>query len=223
MRETNRFHSEVLDMTRLFVDQREIDIPQPAVSSLHTILKHVEEAHLQPNSVIRQIQIDGQPLLSENLENDPDCALGGAGADRRIDVVTGTLAEVAQESIAEAMDYLGRVETATPSLALGFRVTPGAETLEHLKQLYEGLYWLNILMDRLSVSFNISLEQLAVHESTAREHHQNMIAILKELISAHERKDNVLVADMLEYEIPPLVPKCRDVFTAMLGRISTGP
>jgi len=209
-------------MTRIFIDQCEIDIPPPAVSSLHSILKHVEEAHLKPNSVIRQIHIDGQPFVSQDLDNNPASALGGADENRRIEIVTGTLSEVAHESIAEAIDYLGRVETATPSLALGFRVSPGTETLEHLKQLYEGLYWLNILMDRLSVSFSISLDDLVLRGMTAREHHQKMITILKELISAHERKDNILVADMLEYEILPLVPICRDVFDAILERTSRG-
>src|SRR4029453_18644535 len=115
--------------------------------------------------------------------------------------------------------YLGRVETISPDLASTFRAAPGPHAFEQLKQFYDGFYWLNLLLDRLQTTFQLTLESVEVEGVSVRNHHLNLVSILKELIGAQERQDFVLLADLLEYEIQPLIPLWRDVFAALGRRI----
>jgi hypothetical protein len=103
---------------------------------------------------------------------------------------------------------------------MGFQMTPGPESFESLRQLYEGFYWLNLLLDKLAASFEIDLSDVLIQETPAREHHQKFITILKQLIDSHERGDLILISDILEYEILPLVPIWKEMFGIILKKVS---
>lgn len=203
-------------MTRLYINKQEVASLPPDLNSLEQVLELVETAHLSPNVVIRQIQIDGLPLIQEEQAASLSEPIH---LREKIEIFTSTLQEVALDSIREAMTYLGRVEAAIPSLASGFRNRAGAEDFENLKQFYEGFYWVNLLVDRLERSFQVPLETLSVCGIGAREHHVKLASILREVIAAHEQKDFGLVADLLEYEISTLIPGCKELFQAVRSRI----
>jgi hypothetical protein len=205
-------------MTKFYVNEREI-APPLDVSSLDKVLKQIEEDHLPPNSVVRKIQIDGIPLMSDDIPVNSSGLLQSLQVQEKVEIYTGTLAEIARDSISEALDYLDRIEAATPSLASGFQTYPGPESFEGLRQLYEGLYWLNLLMDKLETGLKISLQNILINNVPAREHHQKFIAVLKQMIDSQEKGDFILIADLLVYEILPLVPIWREMFTVILKKV----
>ena len=207
-------------MTRFFVNEREIPPPLD-VTSLDRILKYVEDGHLPPNSIIRQIHVDGFPLIPDTSPEDPPQLIEHIENREKVEIFTGTLPEIAHDSIADAIAYLQRIETVIPSLAAGFQISPGPEAFERLRELYEGFYWLNLLMDKLETGFHITSEDVVVRDVPAREYHRRFISILKQLIDSQERGDLVLVSDLLEYEILPLMPIWKEMFSIIAGKLST--
>jgi hypothetical protein len=206
-------------MTRLYINDKEI-APPLDVSSLNQILRYIESTHLPANSVVRKIQIDGLPLMPENLSNGQSKLLDQIDTRDKIEIFTGTVAEIAQDSVAEALAYLDRIETATPSLIISFQTTPGHEAYESLRQLYEGFYWLNLLLDKLKANFLIKLDDILIQEIPAHEHHRKFVSILKQLIDSQQKGDFVMIADLLEYEILPLMPVWREMFGMILKKMS---
>jgi hypothetical protein len=204
-------------MTRYFVNEREI-APPMEISSLDQMLKHVEGCHLPPNSVIRQIHIDGQPLLSDAF---PDAGEILRQIEHRetVEIFTGTVLEIARDSIAQAVAYLDRIEAVTPSLVTSFQTFPGPEAFENLRQLLEGFYWINLLLEKLSANFQISMEELEVQGICVKEHLEKFISILKQLIDAQERGDFVLISDLLEYEVIAVLPAWKDIFGRILQKV----
>jgi hypothetical protein len=207
-------------MARLFVNEQEIP-PPPELSSLDQIVRHVEQGHLPPDSIIRQITIDGLPLVSDDLQQDPGELLEGIDKKDRIDIVTGTIRDVAADSIREAHSYLDRLTLLTPDLATSFLATPGPEAFESLRQLYEGFYWLNLLLDRLESTFKITLDGVTVEGVPARAHHRKFVEVLKQLVDSQERQDFILIADLLEYEILPQVPVWRKMFEIVASSLGS--
>jgi len=204
-------------MTRYFLDSQEIAVPFD-LSSIAQILKHVEEYHLPPNRVVRRVQIDGLPLMPGS---DDKCELLHASEKRdSVEMFTETVKGIAHDSIDEAFEYLDRVEAAIPSLSMSFQSCPGPEAFENLRQLYEGLYWLNLLLDKLKANFQIRIDDALVQGVPAPEHHRKFISVLKQLIESQERKDFVLIADLLQYEICPLVPVWREMFGIVSEKVN---
>src|SRR5262245_23601532 len=207
-------------MPRLYVDQQEVSLPAAGFTSLEEILKLVEETHLPPNTLIREIQVDGLPLSSEQFQSSPSTVLERIAERDRIEIFTANVWEIATDSIREAIEYLVRIETVTPALATSFRAHPGPERFENLRQLYEGFYWLNLLLDRLQVTFQFNLDEVQLAGKTARGHHVDLMTILKELIASQERGDFILMADLMEYEILPLIPVWKGLFAALGQKVT---
>jgi hypothetical protein len=203
-------------MTRYFINEREI-APPLNISSLDQILKHVEDIHLPPNSVIRQINIDGHPLVADSFPNPGDILRQMENRDK-VEIFTGTISEIAHDSLVEALAYLDRIESVTPSLASSFQIYPGPESFENLRQLLDGFYWMSLLLDRVATNFQIELKDCLVQGISVREHLEKFIDILKQLIDSQQRGDFVLIADLLEYEVIPMVPIWKDIFSLLLQK-----
>jgi hypothetical protein len=174
-------------MTRLYVDKQEVAAIPQDLNSLDQVIRLVERDHINGDAIIRQIQIDGRPLIPDgNAHFLPDCI-----ADKeKIEISTGTLQEVAD-----------------------------ASTFENLKQFYEGFYWINVLIDRLAQTFHVPLDAGQAGGALAGAHHAKLTSALKALIEAHEKMDFGLMADLLEYEITPLILGSKEIFIAIRDRI----
>jgi hypothetical protein len=205
-------------MTRLFVDDCEVASPFD-MASLQELLKHVEIVHLGPESVVRQIRINGLPLSIPASEERPEHFFQIEKHDT-IEIFTGTINQIAQDSVADALQYLDRVEAATPYLITSFQTAPGPESFEGLKQLYQGLYWLTVLLARLKTKFQLNLDESFIQGMQVSEHQQKFISVLKTLIEAQERRDFVLISDLLEYEILALVPVWREMFGILSEKVN---
>ncbi len=207
-------------MTRIFLDTREIASPVE-LSSLEEILKYVEDKHLAPDCVIRQIRLDGLSLDANSLRLGFPESVREISHREKVEITTGTVKEIAFDSIAEALAYLDRVETLIPSLAEGFQVSPGPEAYEKLRQLYEGFYWLNLLLEKLRARFGVDFEAGRIKNATVREHLEKFAAVLRQLIESQEKGDFVLLSDLLQYEICPLIPVWKGMFGILSERVES--
>ena len=206
-------------MTRVFIDDREIEPPND-VSSMGRIIKYVDEAHLAENAAVRQIRVNGQPLRLNDLPGAGEHATTGAGeTPDKVEIYTGDIAEIARGSISEALRYLDRIESLTPSLAKSCRVNPSLDAIENLRRLYEGFYWLDLLIDRLKTDFPVHLGEALIRSSSKPEYRQKLIATLKRLRQSQETGDLIQVSALLEGEILPLVPLWREMFTAVAQKV----
>ena len=207
-------------MTRIIVDAKEVPSLPPGLTTLADVLKHVEQNYLGPRSVVRRVRVDGAPLVIDELASGASSGMARITFRESVEITTGTLTEVAGESIAEAIAYLRRIEPAITDLAAGFRDMPGPAEFDNLRQLYEGFYWLNLLLDRLQTSFGVDLGP-AASSASVQESHRHFAGILKRLVGAQEGEDYSQIAGILESEILPLVPIWRSLFENAGRRVRT--
>lgn len=204
-------------MPRFYINEKEITSP-PGMTTFNQILAYIDEEVLPPNSIVRMVRIDGTPLLNENLSRDSIDINSQISSSEKVEIVTGTEKEIICDSISETLEYLDRVEEGIPPLALQFQSDPGRGAFEGLRQLYEGLYWLNLLLDNLSSKFEIIFDDRLIQELPGKEHKRKYISILKQLQDAQERGDMVLISDLLEFEIAPMVPVWKEMFQIISER-----
>ena len=204
-------------MTRYFVNGSEVDI-SGNFSSFDQMLKHIEDRHLEPAAIIREILVDGRPFTPGSI-NDDDVSLNPAGDWGKIEIFTGTLADIATESIAGAQDYLIKIEKLAPALAVKFQDFPESEDFGNLGSLCEGFYYLSILLDKLASGYQLKLEEIIARGVSAREHLLKFAEIVKQLNEAQEKQEYLLIADTIEYEIIPVVPVWKDIFEVVSQKI----
>jgi hypothetical protein len=188
-------------MTRCFYDSEDNSFLFHA-SSVNQILKHVEALHLTPDTVARRIQLGRLPQSP-------------------VAIPPGALRELSLDSITGALECLDQVEAAIPSLAKDFLDTPGLEAFQNLLQLYEGLYWITALVDKLSACFHMRLEGTFFRGVAVPEHQRTLVSILKRLMESQERKNFIQIPDLLQDEIAALVPVWREMFGLIWKRVNT--
>ena len=205
-------------MTRYYVNGREIEIPQ-GFSTFDQLLKHVEDKCLESTDIIRTINIDGRSYTTQSLaDNNEDFDL--TSDLEKVEIVTGTLAEIAGESLAGAREYLVKIENAAPALALKFQDFPESEDFNNLGSLCEGFYFLSILLDKLAGGYQLSLGEILVRGVSVHEHLLKFADIVKQLNEAQEKQEYLLIADTIEYEILPVVPVWKDIFEVVSQRVA---
>lgn len=204
-------------MTRFYFNEREI-YPSPGMISLDKILSHIDEEELPPNSVVRMISIDGNPLLNEDLTEISEDINQQIFNGEKVEIISGTVDEIIHDSLSEAFEYLERLREGIPRLALNFQTDPGRESFEYLSQLYEGFYWLNLLLNKLTAKFNADFNCIQINELSIKEHQRIYITILKQLLDAQKKRDMVLISDLLENEIAPMVPVWKEMFQVISRR-----
>ncbi len=200
-------------MTRLFVDAREVPCPPSGLSTLADVLRHVEQNHLPRDCVVRQVSVDGAPLGVDELEQ------GVLQMRECVEVFTGRLGEVAAEAVDEAVSYLERIGAAVPQLAANLEEMPGSAERDSLKQLYEGLFWLALLADRLCAAFHIDLGGLFIAGEAAAAHHRRFASVLRHLVAAQEHGDYGAIAATLKSDILREVPIWRGMFLEIGSRV----
>ena len=204
-------------MTQYYVNGSEVEASADFMS-FDQMLKTIEDRHLESDSVIREIHVDGQPLtMDRNV--DEDCTFGRMENWEKIEIFTATLLDVARESVAGARDYLSRIEKAVPPLALKFQDIPAPEDFTGLCSLCEGFLFLNLLLDKLATGYHINFDQITVRDRTVREHLVRFAGVVKQLTEAQEGRDCNLITDTLEYEILPVVPVWKEIFTVILEKV----
>jgi hypothetical protein len=203
-------------MTRIYLDSREISPIPPGLNSLEGVLELVEATHLPADTAIRDVRVDGTHIVR-----------GGGGTEfpgdicRRetIEIFTSTLRDVAIDSISEAVAYLDRAEAATPLIASGLRGQDDPEAFVELRQFCEGMHFVNVLLSRLEKSFQIPLQEVRTSDGNAGQFCIKLATRLKEAIEAHEQNDFHRLADLLKYDIGPLIPACKEIFASIHARI----
>ena len=204
-------------MTRYYVNGRELEISSE-FSSFDQMLKYIEDQCLATTAIIREVHVDGSPLAPEAIRYD-DGSFDRTGGWEKIEIFTGTLAEIAVDSIAGAQDYLIKIENAAPALAVKFQDFPETKDFGNLGSLCEGFYFLSILLDKLASGYQLKLSEIIVREVPVGEHLQKFAEIVKQLNDAQEKQEYLLIADTIEYEILPIVPVWREIFEAVSQKI----
>lgn len=206
-------------MTRYYVNGGEIEIDSD-FSSFDQILKYIEDRHLEPASIIREVHVDGRPLAPEAIRDDDGSFDRAGGGWEKIEIFTGTLADIAAESITGAQDYLLQIETGAPELAAKFQDFPESADFSNLGSLCEGFYFLCILLDKLATGYQLKLSEIIVRGIPIQEHLQKFVEVVKQLNEAQEKQEYLLIADTIEYEILPIVPVWKEIFEAVSQKIN---
>jgi hypothetical protein len=204
-------------MTRYYVNDKEVDVSSD-FSSFDQMLKYIEDRILESAAIIREVHVDGHQLAPESIRED-DGSFDRTGGWEKIEIFTGTLSEIAAESISGAQDYLLKVANAAPALAVKFQDFPESEDFNNLGSLCEGFYFLSILLDKLASGYQLKISEIIVNDIPISDHLQKFANIVKQLNDAQEKQEYLLIADTIEYEILPNVPVWKEIFKTVSGKI----
>lgn len=173
------------------------------VATVEKIFQAMFEEIGNSEMVISHINVDGVDVYNE-LDK---YILNNIGAIQNIDVVLIHANQLIREILASTDDYLRRLIAGIHSLGAELYQGPSRQTWETFERLLEGMAWLydssTALMPYGDI-FTVFQRDLS---------HQ-----IKELQNALERSDLTLLADLITYEIMPLMERYLQMVTEIQSK-----
>ncbi|HAV43207.1 TPA: hypothetical protein DCX15_04255 [bacterium] len=93
------------------------------------------------------------------------------------------------------------------------------EAMEQFQKTIDELQSMIHLLQEIRIFFDLDYRVIKVKEETIEERCQELDELLSEIITAFENEDIVMLADLLEYELSPLLSRWGEVITAVIAEV----
>jgi hypothetical protein len=182
----------------LYLDDKIVDPEYFDDGTLEDAVRHVQEEHCADDQLVIALACNGSRLDSETMEAAlakpiPEC--------EKLEIFTGTRAHLVTEAMNHCFDSLEQTERATEDIADRL---DGENPADALRELGECMS----IWGKIHEALAKSIEMLAINPETftiGETPFMDALAKPKEVLlqvkEALEQKDNVLLADVLRYEL----------------------
>ena len=136
---------------------------------------------------------------TEVYENHEEYLTVNVDRIEKLEVIVKTEKEFLNDILLSTEDYFKRAKPELASLPDGFYANPTAETRSSFGLLLEGLQWLDEMLSVIDKS-----NERPADWDTCMELSQSMKAEIVNLSEAVDNSDNILIADIIQYEFIPI-------------------
>lgn len=202
-------------MIEVLFNSRKMDWDLKDILELPASLKKIELDYLPEGNFIRDVLLDGKSIVV-----DGDLNLEGIPAEqkeqaRSINVISCTIIQLAQEAVTGALNYLAQLVNPVSQVAKQFSTGQIEKAQKNLYILMDGLSTLISLLASLETNFQLEYNRIRINGVSIRGHLQNFRSLVQNLVRAQEQKDNITIADLLEYELTPQL----NIWSNILGAL----
>lgn len=188
----------------VIVDGKPIDLSFEGQNTIGDVVGHVS-SELDTKLRIIRVVVDGQDITGKSDAHNQ--GIQGVGT---IEVTTGLATVLALETLDGIQDFHNALELELNRAADEFRMGNTVKSNEMFARCVDGLHIL--LRTTISVA---NLLQVDSKEVEAGSHKMSDVTadiskVLEELINAQVNRDSILIADLIEYELKPLLDDWQD-------------
>ena len=181
----------------IYIDNSKLDFQIEIDDTLDTIVKSVEEFAKNNGRVVVEVKVDGKDL--GELENK------GIATIEDIEFFTKSGRIIALEAIQEMNAYIERLKNGSKQLVDEINNGDGGKISQMTLDAIDGLEWIyNILYSIENIS-TINYTEIGFQKTFDK--YQD---IIRDILESLEDKDEMLLADLMEYEIPDIVEEIKE-------------
>lgn len=194
---------------KIRVNGEDLGVDQSGLADLASLVEKIRTARFEPGELIVSLTVDGERVDVGALEKEGDPTPVSQISSVEIVTIRKPL-EKAAELLRGMGEYLGRLSEGAGGVADKFRIGNEEEANTLLGKALDGL---GVFTDLVETVKNLSKTDLSLiadegGESFAAKE-ERLLKALKDMEGAQINKDWVLVADILEYDVAPLVGEWR--------------
>ncbi len=183
----------------------EISTEFPQAKNLGEVISELEATFQLKGEVICEIQVNGIAISEED-----EVRLGATPVTEieSLIICSSEPARLIDQALGSCKEFIPHVKQSCIRTSEKLRGTDAAGAQNQFIETMEGCYWLvDTLRHVRGASKNSNLDQWTVYEN-------KMASVVREVVTAFEAKDYVLVADLLEYELSEAVAAWETVLSA---------
>ncbi|MGQ9687973.1 MAG: hypothetical protein ACUVXF_04170 [Desulfobaccales bacterium] len=191
------------------INEEQIPVDFSHLRSLEEVLVELNDRYMPPGEQLFQVRVNGE-FFSERYPR--ESRYMELAEISRLELKTIPYAEMARLIIQEALQQADILCLAIEKSARLFRVSAEDEANHYFAQLLEALRWLLITGGHAFQVLHGTLNgESASSESQAGPFLRNLQNLLDEMLAISKDEDYILLADLMEYEMLPMVREWQDI------------
>ncbi len=200
----------------IYIDSQRLDDQAVTGENLEQILAEIVASHLPGDRTVTEVLIDGRTYSEESPRDAVNMPSSGIG---RLDIMTIPTADLARVMLDAGPGHLDALSEAAVKIAEMFRISDEAEAngqyLVFLQTLQDFFAFLSQVLEAMAVP----LARLEVEGLSAMAMLKELSELLSEMSDRQDEQDWVLLADLLEYELAPLLGNWKSILARVKGAV----
>lgn len=202
-------------MTTMIWSSDQIQTEFSDCKNLGDVIQSVENKMWSQGEVVCEIFVNGLALQEED---EARLSASNLSDIRELKVQSNRPDELVQKTLQSITQYLPDLLEETDSLAAKYREIEAQEVGPLLSEVLEGFRWLTdaVFLIRSQLALWPEVEEVLEDWKELEDKHSKA---LRELISSLEGNDQILVADVLEYDVADILEDWRRIIPQVLSAL----
>lgn len=195
-------------MTKIIINEEEKNYDTSSFDSLKKLYENLLGEFAAQEYFVTKIKLNGEELSENELQKKGHLPVNDIES---LELIILTMPEIALNNINNTMEYLGKLIPAVKNASELFRTKSPEEANKYYLQCIEGLTWFQEVVDNISSLLKQELETVDLSPKSFEELQKQLLSITKEVSDSQAKKDWVMLADLLEYELTPYLEEWQSV------------
>jgi hypothetical protein len=184
------------------VDRKSVEIEGAHISNLEEILVKVMSEHVQPGKVITGVKLNGAGYSEKKPH---DAATVSLKDIQTLEIDTMSAEEMARHFFNNGAKYLELLIKGAEKISELFRIADETEANEHYAEYLENLQLFLQMVAESKEALHLNLSAIPFQNATVEDEVQKLSNVTDQMLKVQENEDWVMLADLLEYELTPLL------------------
>ena len=201
---------------KIQLNQQDREIDESHVHNLEEILLNAIAEHVKPGHEVTTIRLNGGLYTEES----PRDAAGVQLSDiHTLEIETAAREHVARQFLEYGVGQLGVMMQAAERISELFRIGDEGEANKHLAEFLESLRLLMEMLVKGEEILQADLSAVPFRGGTLEAGLQQLSEMMDRMIRVQEGEDWMVLADLVEYELVPLLNGWKEVLPALGAKV----
>jgi hypothetical protein len=193
---------------RIYVDELEEKMEFPPGVSLGEIIDQLCNQKIFQDRVISHVRVNGQELVEDENGLFPDVPGGEIDS---LELQTELSREMAYQGVLDARNYLERLTPGIEKTAELFRLGEDAKSHGQYALCMEGINWFTQVLEGARQVMDLDYQKIVFNRVSVHSYIENLEHIISEMLTAQSDEDWVMLSDLLEYELLPIMEGWKEI------------
>ncbi len=176
--------------------------------NLEELIVQISKDSLPANHLVGNVRVNGREFSEIYPHQARDMDLGKI---QKIDIGTVSIDKLAEAGLKDADIFLGQIIESVNKTAELFRMYDEAEAYTNYANLIETLRSFILFIDATKQAINWDFDTANHEGKPVQRYWEEFIDVINNMKTTQEEEDLILLADMLEYELAPILSKWADI------------
>ena len=184
------------------LDRKSIELEGPQGSNLEEILMRVMSEHVQPGTVITGVKLNGAGYSEKKPHDAEDVPVKDI---KTLEIDTMSAEEMARHFFHNGGKHLDLLIKGAEKISELFRIADETEANEHYSEYLENLRLFIKMVAESKEALRLNFSAIPFQNATVEDEVQKLSNVMDQMLKVQENEDWVMLADLLEYELIPLL------------------